>query len=193
VELSELHPSEFAVFLERHSSGVSLLAATESAVDAEHVTVPVVQWAIERLRYEADYILVDLPATFSESALAAIDAADVMCVVTTPHVAAAKATIDYLNVVKSLHAMPRERVFLAINHVAGLETGLEDGQVTNFLHHTATSVIPYAAQVARAGNEGRPFVTGHRDHPAARAIVALSAKIAAIEVPKDFERQLWTG
>jgi pilus assembly protein CpaE len=191
MDLGELHPSQFEAFLEKHSSGVNVLAAPESAVDAEHITVGIVQWAINRLRDEADYVLIDLPATFSELTLAAIDTADAMCVVTSPHIAAAKATLEYLNVVEKLHVIPHDRVFLAINHPT--DTGLDDEQITRFLRRTANAVIPYAAQLAKTANEGRPFVTGYKDHPSARALVDLSLNIAGVQTPKRFERQLWTG
>jgi pilus assembly protein CpaE len=191
VDLGELHPSQFEAFLEKHSSGVNVLAAPESAVDAEHVTVPIVQWAIDRLRDDADYVLIDLPATFTDLTLAALDTADAMCIVTTPHIAAAKATLEYLTVVEKLHVIPHERIFLAINHQT--ETGLDDEQVTRFLRRTANAVIPYAALLATAANEGRPFVTSYKDHPAARAIFELAQNIAAVQTPKRFERQLWTG
>ena len=86
----------------RHSCGLQILAAPLSPEEGALVGVEMIQRAIDLARNHRHAVLIDLPSTLDEATLAAIDTADVVCVVTAPHLAALRATTDLLATLKEL-------------------------------------------------------------------------------------------
>src|SRR2546423_346970 len=69
------------LFATEHASGLALVQGCDRPERAEQVTVPAAQRTIEQMRASYDQVLVDLPTSFSDPALAAIDAPDRACIV----------------------------------------------------------------------------------------------------------------
>ncbi len=189
--LDELEQTTFAEFLTPYSDGLSILAGPASPEAGEGITEPIARFAVERSRTEADYIMVDLAASFSDVNLAVIDAADAVCIVTSADMAALKATSDCLRIVDRMDVIPRERMLLVLNRTT--TSGISDDRAATFLGYTPDVFIPNDAKLQQAGDEGRPFVTSRQMQPSGRAIVDLADKLAAFRAEKRHEQLVWGG
>ena len=156
-------------------NGVRVLAGSDAPERAELVTVPAVQQAIDHLQKQSDYVVVDAPASFSQQALAALDAADAVVVVTAAHLPSLKATKQALDVLEKL-SFPQERTVLVVNRTSA--TGVEMDHVARFFNRKPDIVVPYTQACDDAADRGRPLALLHPDSAAAKVIRDLAARIA---------------
>jgi len=171
----ELDDETFDRYLAQDRTGIKVLVGCDVPERAELVTVPLVQQAIDRLRRQSDYIVVDGPAAFNQNVLAALDAADAVVVVTAAHLPSLKATKEVLDVLEKL-SFPRERTVLAVNRTS--ESGLEMDHISRFFNRKADIVVPFTPACDDAADRGRPFTVLHADSAAARVVRDLAAQIA---------------
>ena len=155
VRIADMSDDLFDLFVARHASGVRLVTGSDSPELAELVTVPAVHHALERLRSSSDYVLVDCAATFTQHTLAAVDAADVIAIVTTPHLASMKAALDIIRVLEKLK-IPKERFLLVLNRATASGVALE--QVARFFGRKPEVVVPFTPPFDDAADEGKPLV-----------------------------------
>jgi pilus assembly protein CpaE len=188
-DFRQMEPTAFVEFLTPHPSGVSFLAGPATPEVAESITPAMVEFALERLRGEVAHVVVDLPVSFSDVTLSALDAADLVCVVTSPEIAALKATRDCLRITERLRVVSPERTLVALNRTSA--KGLPNDKAAELLHHRLDATIPYDSQFDESADEGRPFVTARRLRPGRRAIMELAERIAACKVHKQDERRVW--
>jgi len=155
VRIADMSEDLFDLFVASHPSGVRLVTGADSPELAELVTVPAVHHALERLRSAADYVLVDCAATFTQHTLAAVDAADVIAVVATPHLASMKASLDIIRVLEKLK-IPKERVLLILNRSTASGVAIE--QLSRFFGRKPEVIIPFTPPFDDAADEGKPLV-----------------------------------
>ena len=177
VSVAELDEDTFAPLLVEHASGVRVMVGAGAPEQAELVTISTVQQSIERLRDEADYVLVDTPRSFSEVNLAALDMADVIWLVSTPHLTALKATADCLRVLEQIQ-VPMGGLLHVLNQTA--PRGLDPAHVTAVLGRNPDANIPYTPRFDDAANAGRPLVTTHPAEGGAVAIRELAARLMSL-------------
>jgi pilus assembly protein CpaE len=177
VAVAELAPESFAQFVVEHASGVQVLSGADAPEHAELVTVLTVQHTLDRLRAEASYVLVDTAAAFTEVTLAAVDTADVICLITAPHLAALKASRDCATVLEQLQVAKRQ-MLLILNR--STPRGLEDEQVAEFFNRKPDVVIPYNPMLDYAADSGQPWITTHPNDLAAIKMQELAARAAAL-------------
>jgi len=175
--VADLDDSEFATYLNEHSSGVKLVTASERPESAELVQLPMVQQSIDRLRLHADYVVVDTPATFSQLTLAAIDLSDLVVVVTAAHLPSLKAALDCMFVLSKLQ-YPRERTLLVLNRTN--PRGLDFDQVTQFFGRKPELTVPNTPLFDDAADQGRPLVLAAPDSAGTATLKELAAKITAL-------------
>ncbi len=181
-ELARLAPTEvddgdLEELVARHQSGVRLLTSSNSPEMAELVTVAGTQRALSWLRGQADYVVVDGAPTFSEPNLAVIDAADVICLITTPRLTSLKATRDQLDVLATL-GVPVEKTILCLNRTS--PGGLDLERVGAVFKRRPTVVIPYTPAFDDVADVGRPFVLAHPENATTSAIRELVGKLAGV-------------
>lgn len=174
IPIPDMDDAAFDLFVSRHRSGITFIAGSDRPERAELVTVPAVQHTVDRLRTMTDYLIVDCAPTFSQQTLAAIDQADVCCVVTSAGLPALKATLDLLTVLDKL-SVPRERVLLVLDRVT--PAGLQAEQITRFFGRRPNVTVPYAAAFEDAANDGAPLVAATPDNASALAVRELAAQI----------------
>lgn len=172
--LSTAETADFAQFLETHSSGVRLLPGSLSPEMAELVSVASVKTALEYMRAQCDFVLVDTAPSFTDVSLAALDETDCLCVVSAPHLAALRATADLLAVLDRLQ-LSAARLVVLNRRTTG---GIENAQATTFLKVALDMVIPYTEHFDRAADMGRPLVMTTPGNASAIAVVELSGKVA---------------
>ena len=175
VRIEDMTDDLFDLFIAPHTSGVRLVVGADRPELAELVTVPAVHHAIDRLRASFDYVVVDSAATFTQHTLAAIDAADVIFVVTSAHLASLKATTDTLTVLEKL-GVPKARVLLALNRTTA--SGLEADPVTRFFGRKPDVTIPFTRPFDDAADEGKPLIMTAPQNAGAAVMRDLAAQIA---------------
>jgi pilus assembly protein CpaE len=155
VLITDMTDDLFDLFVAPHASGIRLVTGSESPELAELVTVSAVHHALQRLRATSDYVIVDCAATFTQHTLAAVDAADVIAVVTTPHLASMKSALDVIRVLDKLQ-VPKERILLVLNRATASGVAIE--QVTRFFGRKPEVIIPFTPPFDDAADEGKPLV-----------------------------------
>jgi len=175
-EMPEIDDKAVEIATAHHASGVDLVSGADLPQRAELVTIATVQKTLDRLRASSDYVIVDAPPTFSQIALAALDASEVACVVTAPHLASLRATADILDVLVKLQ-FPRDRVLLLLDRTS--QRGLENDEIGAFFKRRPDVVVPYAPAFDDAADAGQPLVTTVGTDMAAAAVIReLAAKVA---------------
>jgi pilus assembly protein CpaE len=181
-DLAQLDPAQvdddaFKPLMEQDRSGVQLVTGANDPVDAELVTVPLVQHGLDRMRAVLDYVLVDTPPNFSQNVLAAMDASDGVIVVTEPHLASVEAAKDWIDVLEKL-SYPKERVLIVLNRTT--QSGLETDQVARFFNRRPDGVIPFTPVFDEAADRGRPLVVLRPDNAAAKVMKDLAAQLTVL-------------
>lgn len=173
--IEDMDDETFGTFVAQHASGVRLVSGCALPERAELVTVAAAQHAIDRLRATSDYVVIDSAASFSQLTLAAIDAADAICLVTSAHLASMKSTLDCLGTLEKL-GFPKGRVLLIVNRITG--HGLDHEQVTRFFGRVPDLGVPYSAPFDEAADQGKPLVISNPQNNGATLMRDLAAKIA---------------
>ena len=158
-------------------SGVELVISADSPENAELVTVPLVQQGIDRMRAAADYVVVDTPATFSQTVLAALDASDAIVLVADPHVAGVRAAKNWLDILDKL-SYPQERSMLILNRTS--QGGLENDQVARHLGRKLDVIVPFTTVFDDSADRGRPLISLHPDNSAAKVMRDLATRLAVL-------------
>ena len=168
----------FAEFLTDHESGLQVLAAPSSPEEGALVSVGVIEQAIDVARSQRDAVVIDLPSTLDESTLVAVDAADVVCVVTAPHLAALRATTDLLATLARI-GKPKERTILVCDRIR--PKGIDDAACAKFLERKIDVVVPFAEKADAAADLGVPYVLTEKADPTSVAMKQLRAKLEAFK------------
>ncbi len=176
VELSgPIDDDTFAHFVIRHPrSDLRILIGSDVTERAELVTVPAVQQAIDKLRGQSDYVIVDLPANFNERTLAVLDTAAVACVVSGANLPSLKASLDCLQVLEKLH-FPPPRTVLVMNRNTPIGVTLD--QAKQFFGRSPDHVVGYSELFDHAANAGEPLVLSHPDYTGTKDVQELSQRL----------------
>jgi len=161
--------------LTRHTSGVFVLPAPQRMEEADLIGHDDVKLALDVLRTQFRYTVVDTPRTITPATLAAIEDADrvlVLSDLSVPGVRAAQRTVDLL---KRMN-MPLERVGLIITHAVPGPVELKEA--TRTIGREPMLVIPRDEAASKAMNTGAPL-NGGRQTGLALAIAELAGRLGA--------------
>lgn len=125
---------------QRHSSGVSVLAAPRRAEEAELVLEKHVQRVMELAQEKFHYLVMDLPHDFSATTMAALDMADSILLLTAPDMASVRCASSALNVFKNL-GYSHEKVKVVLNWNFST-SGLPRKEIEKILQKPISVVIP---------------------------------------------------
>ena len=170
-------PEVFNRFITKHRSDVRLVIATDAPERAELVTLPAVQLAIDRMRRDNAFLVIDTPASFTERTLLAIDASDLICLVTSPSLPSMKATLDCVKVFEKL-GVAGPKMLLVYNHSTSDGTSIE--QATKFFGHAPDYVVPRSLNLDHAATSGRPLVESNPPDVWVADLKGLAVKIATV-------------
>jgi pilus assembly protein CpaE len=132
----------------RHDSGVHVLASPRRPQDGEVITAEHVQRAIELLRTQYHYIILDLPHDFSETTLVGLDMADQILLMLAPETASVRCAANALETFDQLN-YPPERTALILNWPFKGK-GLPRAGIEGALKKQIDVVIPYAGEAVVA-------------------------------------------
>jgi len=142
--------------LERHESGILVLAAPLDPAAADAIDALGVARIIEAARSRFSYVVIDTPAALSEAVLVAVEQADQIFALATldlPSVRNLGVMLSTFNQLK----VPAERVKLVLNKVEP-DVGIDVGRVEKYFSQGFAMVIPYGREANRSLNMGFPLL-----------------------------------
>jgi len=155
-----------------YAEGISVLAAPVEPGLALPVEGERVAQMLDALRSLVDYVIVDTPAAFTDATVAALDAGDVLALVTTMDVPALKNLKVTLETLDLLGQPPgRRRVVL---NRADSQVGLALSEVEGLLGMAIAAQVPSSRAVPASVNRGIPLALDAPDHPVSLAVRAFA-------------------
>lgn len=157
-------------------SGLGVLAAPVDPSLADTIGVDLVMAAIDAVGALAPWLVVDFPSRLDDTLMATLDRCHRLLLVTTPDLAAVKATRTTTDVLRRL-AIPDDR-WLVVCNAVGRPGDLGMDQIADHLGIDSLHLVPTDDAVADALARGVPVVLSHPDAPASHALVEVAADVA---------------
>lgn len=189
----ELEPDVVSEVMIKHgASGVHILAAPSRPEQADKVTGDQFGRLLNYLRRLYAYVVVDTTPSLNDITLAAIDASDLIVLITSQDIPSIKNARLFLDLLQTL-GIERERILFVMNRY-DKRIGITPEKVAENLKQEMAAVIPLDERtVIPAVNRGIPFVLDNKNQPAARGVFALAEKVraalAAREAPVERGRR----
>ena len=160
----DLDMNALSSIISGHESGLHFIAAPTFPIEAEGLRSDTLAAAFRLIKGQYEYVVADLPHDFSEPAIQALDAADVILMVATPDMASIRAVTAALDTYDKL-GYPKEKCALILNATFP-HSSLTKDKIESALGLTATAVIPYIQDVfVDAINLGQPPAYHKTDLP----------------------------
>jgi pilus assembly protein CpaE len=179
-ELESGEPESLDTFVINHSSGVRVLLAPPSPEQAETITPSGVRKVLEALRATNDLVVVDCTASFSDTTLAILDAADLILTVLTLEITSIKNMRLFLEVANQL-GYEGSKIRLVLNRAdsaLGIRVADVEHSIGRKVDHT---IVSDGRSVVYALNRGVPFVLSNREAQVSQDVVKLAAAITGGE------------
>jgi pilus assembly protein CpaE len=165
-------------YLVRHGSGVEILPAplhpTEwGALHRQHITK-----VIDLLSQTHDYVVVDTPGAFNELVATALEAANIILLVTSMDIASIKDTALALEMLRAA-AVSEDKVKLIVNHSTS-SNSLRAEDVERVLEYEVYWRIPHDVAVSSSNQLGQPIVLAKPYARASRAINDIAYSLAGL-------------
>lgn len=173
-----------------HDSGLEVLSAPSDPALADSLTAPEVQHVVQAMKARYDYVIVDTPAALTEAVLAAMDLSERLIVLGTLDLPSVKNLGVFLSTFDRLK-VPRDTVSLVLNK-AERGVGLSPNEVSRALNAEFTGVLPYAREVSKSFNTGRPILQSSRHSAIGRALLDTFSSVVpegALHSPPTLEGQ----
>jgi pilus assembly protein CpaE len=161
---AELDSDVVGSIINMHESGLSFVAAPTFPSQAETLHDETLGTAIRLLKGQYEYVIADLPHDFSEPALQALDAADVILTVGAPDMASVRAVTAALDTYEKL-GYPKEKVKFILSATFP-HSALSKDKIEAALGVGTFATIPYAQDsFVDAINLGQPLVFAKPELP----------------------------
>ena len=185
--------------LERHESGIRVLAAPDDPEHADTIEAVDVARVIDAARQRFDYVVVDTPTALSEAVLVALEQADQIFVLATLDLPSVRNLGIMMTTLKKLK-VPVEQVTLLLNKVEP-DVGFDVARVEQYFPQGFSMVIPYGREVNRSLNMGQPVLAyaprGEVSKALAAGLVATLVGRADVgvtaEAPERRRRRPWSN
>ena len=168
-------------YLERHETGICLLAGPEEPAEADAIEASDVLRVIEAARSRFDYVILDTPAALSEAVLVALEHADEIFALATLDLPSVRNLTVMLSTLKKLK-VPAERVKLVLNKVEP-DVGIDVERVERYFPQGFFMTVPYGREVNRSLNMGQPVLAYAPRGDVSKALE--SGLISAFAAPAD--------
>ncbi len=164
--------------VERHESGIRVLAAPDDPEQADGIEACQVASVIEAARARFECVVIDTPTALSEAVLVALEQADQILVLATLDLPSVRNLGIMLATLKKLK-VPVERVSLLLNKVEP-DVGIDVSRVEQYFPQGFSMIIPYGREVNRSLNMGQPVLAYA---PRGEVSKALAAGLLATVAP----------
>lgn len=170
-----------------HGSGTKIIPSSLSVKELKRLNHGKLKDVGRKLRKMADYIIYDSAAGLGEEALAAIEAADELVIVTNPEI---PAVTDALKTSKVIEELGKEVKGVIVTRVRGSKTEMPISNVRDMLELPILGVIPEDAAVQHALVLKDALVHTHPKSKAARAYRTIAARMLGNNSYKE-QVSLW--
>jgi pilus assembly protein CpaE len=142
-----------------HESGVHFIAAPTFPSEAESLRGETLGMALQIARAQYEYVVADLPHDFSEFAIQALDAADVILMIASPDMASIRAVTAAMDTYEKL-GYSREKIKFVLSTPSPFpHSGLTREKIEGVLRLPAIATIPFVQDIlVDAINLGQPPV-----------------------------------
>jgi pilus assembly protein CpaE len=183
-----------------HESGLHLLAAPHSAVEAAEVDDESIARVITLARRAYDFVVIDTFPLLDRVVVAVLDLSERTYIVMENVVPTLLGAAKLIELLTSL-GFPQERQRLVLNRFASVSGGLKPLDVANRLSRSVDFVLPHDKRIVVAANTGRPYaMSPSRLWGFGPPLLALAADIESlastqsqIEVPQRLEANPTSG
>jgi pilus assembly protein CpaE len=168
----------------KHKTGVKLLAAPPSPVEAELITPGVLDLAWPYMRGQYQFVIVDAGCDLSDLMLTVLERSNVVLLVVTPEMSGLKSAIDALHIFDQLD-FPPEQVLPVINNVFP-QDGLPAKNLASALKREVAAEIPHErGYFVRAINTGDILLHLAPRSNAVNAIARLAYQLSAASMNEE--------
>lgn len=165
-------PIEAAIYT--HPSGLKIVPASLAADHVKKADIGRLEGILWNMLGKADIIIVDAAAGLGKEALAAIDVADELIIITNPEL---PAITDALKTIKLAEDNGTKILGVIVNRVRGLKHELKLSEIRSMLGVPILSVVPEDLAVPKSIARRTPVVHFRPRSRAARAFKRLAAKV----------------
>jgi pilus assembly protein CpaE len=176
------------------TSGLHLLTAPPRPELAEKVNGNHLSQILEHMRQMFSYVVVNTSSYISDHCLAALDAGDVIVVVTTQEIVSIRAARAFLELWDGLN-MSKERLLLTLNRY-DKGKNITPERVSEILKHKVAETVPLDEERAlRAANYGIPFMTADKNALISQSVISLAdlARKQLAEAAKEERLRLFSA
>lgn len=153
----ELDHDALSTIISGHESGLHFIAAPTFPSEAETLRPETLGVALQLAKSQYEYIVADLPHDFSEFAIQALDAADVILMVASPDMASVRAVNAALDTYEKL-GYSKDKIRFILNAIFP-HSNLSKDKLEAALGMNAFATIPYTRDIfVEAINLGQPPV-----------------------------------
>ena len=172
--VDELEPEFIDSTLIKHTpSGIRVLAAPFRPEYAENVNGDQFAKILKYLSRMFTYVVVDCASTLTDITLAAVDACDLVVLLTTQEIPAIKNARLFLDLADALD-ISRRRILFAMNRF-DKRIGITPEKIGENFKQEMVAIIPFDDRaVVPSVNRGIPLMVSAKTQPVAKAIYALS-------------------
>jgi pilus assembly protein CpaE len=157
-------------------SGVKILIAPSRPEYAESVSGDQFSKVLKYLRRLYSYVVVDTSSALTDVTLAAMDASDLIVLITTQDIPAIKNARLFLDLVDVLN-IDRQRVLFVMNRY-DKRIGITPEKVSDSFKHEIVAVLPDEERVVIPSvNRGVPFMLGDKSKPIARSFLTMTEAV----------------
>ncbi len=167
----------------QHASSLRVLVGATRPEDGELVGADLVHAALDLLRRQFSYVIVDTASDFSDTTLVALENADHVVMVTSPEVTSLRDLRECKRILQSILHIPLERVCFVLNNIFPYAL-VQGEEVERSLAIELGAVLPYGGEAAvRASVRGEPLVLAEPEAPFSQAMAQLAGRLTGAQLP----------
>jgi pilus assembly protein CpaE len=164
------------VMINHAATGIKLLAAPVRPEYAENVSGDQYAKVVKYLKNMFSYVILDASSALTDVVLAALDACDLVILITTQEIPAIKNARLFLDLAEVL-GVERRRIVFVMNRF-DKRIGITPEKIGESFKHEISVVIPFEDRiVVPSVNRGVPFMLGDRTRPIARSVLSLAETV----------------
>lgn len=160
------HIDEYVVSFENR---FDVLAAPKDPAQADRINPVEVTKVLEAMRAKYDYVVVDTPTALAETVLAAFDLSERLFVMCTLDLPSVRNLGMFLQTLQKLR-ISSDAVSLVLNKVES-DLGISVDQITKLFPQGFRATLPYAKEVSKSINLGKPVIESFPDTEISRGLI----------------------
>jgi len=177
-----LGKAKIADAIYEHESGTKIIPSSLSVKELRRLDHSKLKEISKKLRKAADYIILDSAAGLGEEALAAMESADELIIVTNPEI---PAVTDALKTAKVIEELGKQVKGIIVSRVRGNKTEMPIVNIKDMLELPILGVIPEDRNMQTALVMKDALMHTHPRSKASRAYRKIAAKIIGIQYKDD--------